>query len=360
MEADEKMIERLETIAARFREIEELLSDPEVMSDQKELIRLSKEMGSRRAAVEEYAKYRELTGRIGEDSEIIASGEDEELVEAARLELAELESARDESVEKLKSALIVKDPDDERRAIIEIRAGTGGEEAALFVGDLYRMYSKYAEIKGWKTDPLSSHPTEIGGYKEVIFLVEGDGAYGRFKFESGVHRVQRVPLTESGGRIHTSTATVAVLPEAEEVEVEIDPKEIRIDLFRSSGPGGQHVNVTDSAVRITHIPTGIVVSCQDERSQHKNKAKAMKILKARLLDHQRREQEETIAENRRKQVGRGERSEKVRTYNFPQRRFTDHRIGLSLYNLDRVLEGDLDSVIDKLTIAHQESQGEDE
>lgn len=348
------MIERLESIVCRFDELEKLLSAPDVISDQKELVRLSKEMGSIRSVAEEYRKYRGISERISEDRRIIASGEDDELMQAAKLELTELEASRDESFSRLKTMLVVKDPDDERRAIVEIRAGTGGEEAGLFVSDLYRMYSRYAEYKGWKTDQLSSHPTGIGGYKEVIFLVQGKGAYSRFKFESGVHRVQRVPVTESGGRIHTSTATVAVLPEAEEVEVQIDPKDLRIDSFRASGPGGQYVNVTDSAVRITHLPTGIVVSCQDERSQYKNKNKAMKILKARLLDRERKEQEEKIAKDRRRQVGRGERSEKVRTYNFPQKRITDHRIGLSLYNLERVLEGDLDQLIDRLTVAHRE------
>jgi peptide chain release factor 1 len=360
MEADQKMMERLDSATERLAELERQLNDPVVMADQKEFVKLSKELGSIRPAVEEYTKYKEIIERILEDEAIIESSDDEELAQAARSELADLEEEREESLKRLKSVLLTEDADDQRRAIIEIRAGTGGEEAGLFAADLYRMYSKYAEFKGWKTDPLSSHPTEIGGFKEVIFLVEGKGAYSKFKFESGVHRVQRVPATESGGRIHTSTATVAVLPEAEEVEVEIDPRDLRIDTFRASGPGGQYVNVTDSATRITHIPTGIVVSCQDERSQHKNKAKAMKILKARLLDRQRQEQEEEIAKNRRKQVGRGERSEKVRTYNFPQRRVTDHRIGVSLYNLERVLEGDLDQLIDKLTFADEESRIADE
>jgi peptide chain release factor 1 len=360
MEADPKMIERLDSIAERFSELEKLLNDPDVMADQKEFVRLSKELGSIRLAFEEYTKYKEISDKILEDEAIVESSKDEELTEAARLELADLREEREESLRRLKSNLLAEDADDERRAIIEIRAGTGGEEAGLFVADLFRMYSKYAEYKGWKTDPLSSHPTEIGGFKEMVFLVEGKGAYSKLKFESGVHRVQRVPATESGGRIHTSTATVAVLPEAEEVEVQIDPRDLKIDTFRASGPGGQYVNVTDSATRITHIPTGIVVSCQDERSQHKNKAKAMKILKARLLDRQRREQEDRIAKDRRKQVGRGERSEKVRTYNFPQRRLTDHRIGLSLYNLERVLEGDLDQVIEKLRIADEENRIADE
>jgi len=360
MEADPKMLERLDSIAERVSELERRLNDPSVMNDQKEFVRLSKELGSIRSAAEEYAKFREISERIVEDRAIIESSKDEELAETAKLELADLEEAQEESLKRLKSALLAEDSDDQRRAIIEIRAGTGGEEAALFVADLHRMYAKYAEYKGWKIDPLSSHPTEIGGFKEVIFLIEGKGAYSKFKFESGVHRVQRVPATESGGRIHTSTATVAVLPEAEEVEVQIDPKDLKIDTFRASGPGGQYVNRTDSAIRITHIPTGSVVSCQDERSQHKNKAKAMKILKARLLDRERREQEERIAKDRRKQVGRGERSEKVRTYNFPQRRITDHRIGLSLYNLERVLQGELDQLIEKLTMADEESRISDE
>lgn len=355
MEPDPRLIERLDSIVSRFAELERLLSDPGVTSNQKEFVKLSKEIGRVRPIVGEYDKYKEITDRISEDKEIVKTGHDDELVEAAKLELADLETSEEKSLDRLKLMLVVEDPNDERRAIVEIRAGAGGEEAALFVSDLYRMYSRYAEYKGWKTDQLGSHSTGIGGYKEVIFLVEGKRAYGRFKFESGVHRVQRVPVTESGGRIHTSTATVAVLPEAEDVEVEIDPKDLKIDVFRASGPGGQYVNVTDSAVRIRHAPTGIMVSCQDERSQHKNKVKAMKVLKARLLDRERREQEEKIAAKRRKQVGRGERSEKVRTYNFPQKRVTDHRINLSLHNLDRILEGELDQLIDKLALSQMES-----
>lgn len=354
MEPDPRVIERLESIVSRLDEVERLLSDPGVTSRQKEFVKLSKQMGRMRPIVEEYNRYRELTDRVSEDKEIVKASHDDELVGAAKLELVDLETSREKSLNRLKLMLVAEDPNDERRAIIEIRAGAGGGEAGLFVSDLYRMYSRYAEKKGWKTDQLSSHPTGIGGYKEVIFLVEGKRAYGRFKFESGVHRVQRVPATESGGRIHTSTATVAVLPEAEDVEVEIDPKDLRIDVYRASGPGGQYVNVTDSAVRITHMPTGIVVSCQDERSQHKNKLKGMKVLKARLLDRERKEQEEKIAEDRRRQVGRGERSEKVRTYNFPQKRVTDHRIGVNLHNLDRILEGELDQLIDKLALSQME------
>jgi peptide chain release factor 1 len=353
------MIDKLESIVSRFNELEETLNSPEILSDQRRFVKSSKELSTLRPTVEEYRRYAEFERRIVEDREIIDKDQDKELVEAARSELQDLEASTHESIEKLKSLLVEKDPNDERRAIIEIRAGTGGEEAGLFVSDLYRMYSKYAETKGWKIDQLSSHPTGLGGFKEIIFLIEGEGAYSKFKFESGVHRVQRVPLTESGGRIHTSTVTVAVLPEAEEVEVQIGPEDLKIDVFRAGGPGGQHVNVTDSAVRITHLPTGIVVSCQDERSQHKNKAKAMKVLMARVLERQREEQEEKIAADRKKQVGRGERSEKVRTYNFPQKRITDHRIGLSLYNLDRILEGELDDLVEKLAISHRESMLKD-
>jgi len=280
---------------------------------------------------------------------------DEEIRRMAAEELKRLEGELRDVQRELKLALIPKDPRDARNVVLEIRAGTGGEEAALFAADLFRMYSRYAERKGWKVEVLSHHPTGMGGFKEVIALIEGKGAYSRLKYESGVHRVQRIPVTESQGRIHTSTVTVAVLPEAEEVEVQIDPKDLRIDVFRASGPGGQHVNVTDSAVRITHLPTGLVVQCQDERSQHKNKAKAMKILMARLLELKRKEQEEKIAKERRSQIGTGERSERIRTYNFPQRRVTDHRIGLTLYRLEEVLEGDLDEIIEAL-IAHYQAE----
>jgi peptide chain release factor 1 len=279
---------------------------------------------------------------------VIEAGDDPELVELAKAELEGLEEKRDELEEKLRILLVPKDPNDSRNTIVEIRAGTGGEESALFAADLLRMYTRFIENKNWKMELMSSNETGMGGLKEVIYLVSGDNAYGTLKYESGVHRVQRVPVTESGGRIHTSAASVVVIPEAEEVDVHIDPHDLRVDVYRSSGPGGQSVNTTDSAVRITHIPTGLVVSCQDEKSQHKNKAKAMKVLRARLLDRARREQEEQISQTRKSQVSTGDRSAKIRTYNFPQQRVTDHRIGLTLHRLNEILDGDLDALIDAL------------
>ncbi|MFS8544492.1 MAG: peptide chain release factor 1, partial [Limnochordales bacterium] len=281
---------------------------------------------------------------------------DPEMRELAREELARLSQREAELEKELRVLLLPKDPNDEKNIIVEIRAGAGGEEAALFAADLFRMYSRYAENRGWRVEMMSASPTELGGFKEVIFMVHGKNAYSRLKYESGVHRVQRVPTTEASGRIHTSTATVAVLPEAEEVDVEIRPEDLRIDVFRSGGHGGQSVNTTDSAVRITHLPTGIVVTCQDERSQLQNREKAMRVLRARLLDMKRREQEEELAAARRSQVGTGERSERIRTYNFPQGRMTDHRIGLTLYKLDAVLQGELDEVIDALVMADQAEQ----
>ncbi len=347
-------IERYRKVLERFEKIEEELSRPDVIKNQALYRKLAKErseLEEAAAAIREFLKLRE---RIDEDEEVIKSSGDSELVEIASAELGELKREAEELEERIKFLLLPKDPDDSRNTVFEIRAGTGGEEAALFAADLARMYRLYAEKKRWKVEVLSSNPTEMGGYKEIIFLISGKDAYGKLKFERGVHRVQRVPVTESGGRIHTSAVSVAVLPEAEEVDVEIDPKDLRIDVFRASGPGGQHVNTTDSAVRITHIPTGIVVSCQDEKSQHKNKAKAMKVLRARLLEKARREQEEKIAEARRSMIGSGDRSAKIRTYNFPQGRVTDHRIGLTIHNLDEVLDGELDEIIEALALAHRE------
>ena len=346
--------ERFDAVLKRYDHLNDRLSMQEVIRDQSLYRRLARERSDLGEAVEAIGAYRELERRVIEDREVVEAGEDAELVELAETELEELEERLEELDERIKVLLIPKDPDDSRNTIFEIRAGTGGNEASLFAADLARMYRLYAEGQDWKVDLMSSNPTEIGGYKEIIFLISGAGAFGKLKFESGVHRVQRVPVTESGGRIHTSAVSVAVLPEAEEVDVTIAPKDLRVDVFRSSGPGGQSVNTTDSAVRITHIPTGMVVTCQDEKSQHKNKAKALKVLRSRLLEKAKSEQEEKIAAARRTMVGSGDRSAKIRTYNFPQGRVTDHRINLTLHRLDEILDGGLDEVVEALSIAHRE------
>ncbi|GAV22192.1 peptide chain release factor 1 [Carboxydothermus pertinax] len=347
------MFDKLEQLEEKYEELSRLISDPEVISDTKRWQGYVKAHAEIEEIVQVYREYKKTKKEI-EDAEMMLDEKlDPEFRELVQRELQELKDRREELEAKLKILLLPKDPNDEKNVIMEIRAGAGGEEAALFAGDLFRMYSKYADRMGWKVEIMDSNPTDLGGFKEVIFTIEGKGVYSRMKFESGVHRVQRVPTTESGGRIHTSTATVAVLPEAEEVEVEINPNDLRIDVFCSSGAGGQHVNKTESAVRITHIPTGIVVSCQDEKSQLKNKERAMKILRARLLDKARQEQEAELASARKSQVGTGDRSERIRTYNFPQNRVTDHRIGLTLHRLDAVLEGDLDEIIDALITTDQ-------
>jgi peptide chain release factor 1 len=343
---------RLEKAEARHQELERLMGDSQVVANRGEYQRYAKEYAELGRVVARFRRYRDLLTSI-EDNKALLQEQDEELRRMAREEISALTEQRERIEQELILALLPKDPNDEKNIVLEIRAGTGGDEAALFVADLFRMYAKYAEMKDWRVEILSQHSTGVGGFKEIIALVEGKGVYGRLKYESGVHRVQRVPITESQGRIHTSTVTVAVLPEAEEVEVAIDPKDLKIDVFRSSGPGGQHVNTTDSAVRITHIPTGIVTTCQDEKSQHKNKAKALKVLRARLLDIQRQRQQEDMAQKRRSQVGTGDRSERIRTYNFPQGRLTDHRIGLTLYKLDAVLEGNLAEIIDSLASHYQ-------
>lgn len=342
------MLDKLKEIERRYEELTQLLSDPEVIANQTEWQKHAKAQAGLTEIVEVFREYQEVVKNLDDTKSLLQESLEPELKEMAELELEELESKQEELEDKLKILLLPKDPNDEKNVIMEIRAGAGGEEAALFAGDLYKMYTRYAEEQGWRTEMLSAHYTDIGGFKEIIFLVEGRGAYSKLKFESGVHRVQRVPETESGGRIHTSTTTVAVLPEAEEVEVEINPNDLRIDLFCASGPGGQSVNTTQSAVRITHLPTGTVVSCQDEKSQLKNKEKAMRVLRARLLEKAQEEAQGELANERRSQVGTGDRSERIRTYNFPQGRVTDHRIGLTLHRLEAVLMGDLDEIIEAL------------
>ena len=345
-------LDRLAEVQRRFEEIEGALGQPELASNPKEYARLGKE----RAALEEivacYREWKRLEREI-EENKLLLDDPDHEVRELAREELAALRERYAEREGHLRSLLAPRDPMDEKNVLLEIRAGTGGNEASLFAASLHRMYAHYAERRGWKIDVLSMSPTGLGGFKEVISLIEGRGAYSRLKYEGGVHRVQRVPVTEASGRIHTSTVTVAVLPEADEVDVEIDEKDLRIDVFRSSGPGGQSVNTTDSAVRVTHLPTGAVVTCQDEKSQHKNKAKALKVLRARLLARAREEQQREVAATRRSMVGTGERSERIRTYNFPQSRVTDHRINLTLHTLERALDGELDPIVEALTAYFQ-------
>lgn len=329
------------------------MSNPDIINNPSELQKHAKAQAELTDIVEAYRNYKKVVEELDEAKAMLDDKLDPEMKEMVDLEIEELVEKKEKLEEELKILLLPKDPNDEKNVIVEIRAGAGGDEAGLFAGDLYRMYTRYAENKGWKTELMSAHYSDLGGFKEVIFLIQGLGAYSKLKFESGVHRVQRIPTTESGGRIHTSTATVAVLPEAEEVDVQIDPNEIRIDVFCSSGPGGQSVNTTQSAVRITHIPTGLVVSCQDEKSQHKNKDKALKVLRARLLEKAQSEQAGELAEARRIQVGTGDRSERIRTYNFPQGRVTDHRIGLTLHKLDQVLLGEIDEIIEALITTDQ-------
>jgi len=349
---DPVIMGRLEAIEERFKDLERQLSQPDLFSDHERYQRVAKEHKSLAPFVSTFREWKEVDRHQREAQELLKEG-DEELEALAQEELEELEGQKEALEKRLKLLLLPKDPNDEKNIFLEIRAGAGGEEAALFAADLLRMYQRYAERQGWAFTLMDINATGLGGIKEVVALIEGRGAYSRLKFERGVHRVQRVPETESGGRIHTSTVTVAVLPEAEELEIEINPEDLKVDVFRASGPGGQHVNVTDSAVRITHIPTGIVVQCQDERSQHKNRGKAMRILRARLKDLMEREQADRISQERRSQVGTGDRSERIRTYNFPQNRVTDHRIGLTLHKLEAILDGDLDEVIDALIARHQ-------
>jgi len=345
--------QRLEQTVERFEELERLLAEPENASNARRYTELSREYAELQAIVDSWREMQALDERERQARAMLEE-KDSELRAMAEEELAELEKARQRVDQRLRRLILPADPNDQRNLFLEIRAGTGGQEAALFAGDLFRMYSRYAEGRGWRVEVLSTHEGEAGGYRELIARVVGQGAYSRLKFESGTHRVQRVPATESQGRIHTSACTVAILPEVEEVdEIRIDPNELRIDTYRSSGAGGQHVNTTDSAIRITHLPSGIVVECQDERSQHKNKARALSLLSARLLEAERERARGEIASSRKLQVGSGDRSERIRTYNFPQGRITDHRIGLTLYDLDNILQGSLDELIEPLTEAHQ-------
>ncbi|MBI1938238.1 MAG: peptide chain release factor 1 [Ignavibacteriales bacterium] len=345
------LYEKLKAIKDKYDKITEQLSDPSVFSDQPKYISLSKERTQLTDIVDAFKEYDTLVKNIEGNEEIIETSDDKELTEIAESELKELKEKILVSEEKIKFLLIPKDPDDDKGVIMEIRAGTGGDEAGLFAADLYRMYSRYAEIRGWKKELIDLSDTGLGGIKEIVFSLTGDTVYGDLKFESGVHRVQRVPATEASGRVHTSAASVAVLLEVEDVEINIDPGDLRIDVYRSGGAGGQNVNKVETAIRITHIPTGLVVQCQDERSQLKNRQKAMKVLKARLYDMKLHEQNKEIAQQRKSMVKSGDRSDKIRTYNFPQNRVTDHRIGLTLYNLSEIIEGDLNELIEKLKIA---------
>ncbi|EAF6828329.1 peptide chain release factor 1 [Listeria monocytogenes] len=350
------MYDRLQAVEDRYDELNELLSDPDVVSDPKRLCDLSKEQSGITATVETYREYKNVNEQINETKELLGEKLDDEMREMAKEEFAELQKEKTDLEERLKLLLVPKDPNDDKNVILEIRGAAGGDEAALFAGDLFRMYSKYAESRGWKVEIMDANPTGIGGYKEIIAMMNGNDAFSRMKYENGAHRVQRVPETESGGRIHTSTATVAILPEAEEVEIELHDKDIRTDTFASTGAGGQSVNTTMSAVRLTHIPTGIVVSMQDERSQLKNKDKAMKVLRARVYDKFEREAREEYDANRKSAVGTGDRSERIRTYNYPQNRVTDHRIGLTIQKLDQIMEGKLDEIIDALILEDQTSK----
>jgi len=347
------VLDRLQAVEDRYEKLNELLSDPEIISDSNKLREYSKEQSDIQEKVEVYREYKDVREQLRDAKAMLEEKLDADMREMVKEEVSDLEGQEKGLSERLKILLVPKDPNDDKNVIVEVRGAAGGDEAALFAGDLYRMYSRYAEVQGWKTEIIEASYTELGGYKEIIFMINGKGAFAKLKFENGAHRVQRVPETESGGRIHTSTATVAVLPEAEEVEIDIHEKDVRVDTFASSGPGGQSVNTTMSAVRLTHLPTGVVVSCQDEKSQIKNKEKAMKVLRARVYDKFRQEAQAEYDQNRKQAVGTGDRSERIRTYNFPQNRVTDHRIGLTIQKLDQILQGKLDDFINALVMEDQ-------
>jgi len=351
--------DQLQKVEDRYKELGELMSDPEVISDTNRFMKLSKEEADLRETVEVYQRYKKVENDISEDEEMLSENLDEEMTELAKEELAGLKQEKEELEDQIKILLLPKDPNDDKNIIMEIRGAAGGDEAALFAGDLFDMYQRYAESQGWKVEVMDATVTGIGGYKEVIMMITGDRVYSKLKYESGAHRVQRVPETESQGRVHTSTATVVVMPEAEEVELDIDDKDIRTDIYHASGAGGQHVNKTASAVRLTHIPTGIVVAMQDERSQIKNREKAMKVLRARIYDKYEQEAQNEYDANKKSAIGTGERSERIRTYNFPQNRVTDHRINLTIQQLDKILNGELDEIIDTLILYDQTSKLEE-
>ena len=349
----DKLFDRLQMLADRYEELGELLSDPDVIADSKRFMELSKEMADLRETVEKYEKYKQVVQQIKDDEEMLSIGLDDEMAAMVKEELSDSKNEKQKLEQEIKILLLPKDPNDGKDLIMEIRGAAGGDEASLFAADLFSMYSKYAERQGWSIEVIDKNMTEVGGFKEIALTINGKNVWSKLKYESGAHRVQRVPVTESAGRVHTSTATVVVMPEEEDVEIDLDPKDIRVDVYRSSGAGGQHINKTSSAVRMTHLPTGIVVAMQDQRSQQQNREKAMKILKARVYDYYKSQEQSEYDENRKSAVGTGDRSERIRTYNYPQNRVTDHRIGLSLNKLDRIMNGELDDVIDALVLYDQ-------